>query len=164
MWLMLKDEEPERAWERLIAAQRATTYAIRADQGFAHLEAHASRLMEIETLVFPPQVFLSSGLIVSECICTICNTNYEDCSHVVGMPYWGEFCFRKLKTFEANHVAIVKEPANKLCRVTHFSAEGGRRNRMTWHVEPDEGSKDQTQNKGGLAASGIVMSIHDLAS
>jgi hypothetical protein len=162
MWLMLKREEPERAWDQLIAAQTATCHAMRADPGFSHLDGHARRLEIIEKVVFPPQVFLSAGLIVSKAICTICGADYEECPHVVGMPYWGEFCFRKLTEVVPDHVAIVDDPANKRCRITHFSDEGGKRNRMTWRVEAVGNDGDKTQNPNASSASAIIMSADDL--
>ena len=162
MWLLLKDEEPERAWEQLVAAQTATSHAMRAAPGFSHLDQHARRLEAIEAVVFPPQVFLSAGLIVSKSTCSICGTDYENCSHIVGMPYWGEFCFRKLTVVAADHVAIVDNPANKLCRITHFSDEGGRRNRMTWGVEPAPECENHAKGRDGLSTSGIVISGEDL--
>jgi hypothetical protein len=135
MWLHLKSEKPEEAWAQLIAAQTATAHAVRAHQAFAHLENHARYLDAIEKVVFPRQVFLSAGMIVRRQICSICNQEYEDCQHLVGLPYWGEFCVRILEKISMDHVAIVDNPANKLCRITHFSTEGGKRNRMTWRVE-----------------------------
>lgn len=164
MWLMLKRERPEQAWELLIAAQTATSQAMRADLGFSYLDDHARRLEAIEAVVFPPQIFLSAGLIVSKSICTICGKDYEDCSHIVGMPYWGEFCFRKLTEVSANHVAIVDDPANKLCRITHVAAEGGKRNRMTWRIESVENGDSQKHSPDALRTSGIIMSIEDLLS
>jgi hypothetical protein len=157
MWLMLKRQEPELAWDHLITAQTATCHALRAAPGFSSLESHATRLDAIEKVVFPPQVFVSAGLIVSKAICTICGTDYEECPHLVGLPYWGEFCFRKLTDVAADHVAIVADPANKRCRMTHFSDEEGRRNRMTWRVEAVKNSDDSP-------ASAIIMSTDDLLS
>jgi hypothetical protein len=150
MWLLLKEEMPEKAWDNLIAAQTATSGAIRAHRQFAHLENHAERLDAIEKLVFPPQIFLSVGMIVRKEICTICNSDYDACAHVVGMPYWGVFCSRRLENIELDHVSIVENPANKLCRVTRFSVEGGTRNRMTWRIESNKRQEHQIEDKKEL--------------
>lgn len=162
MWILLKDEQPERAWEKLVAAQTATTHAVRAHDLFSSFQAHAQRLLEVETLIFPPQVFLSAGLVVRHQICTICDQEYGTCDHLVGMPYWGEFCFRRLTEVEPDHVAIVAAPANKLCRVTHISVEGGKRNRMTWVIEPDVANGPPSAEAGGLVVSGSIISAADL--
>jgi hypothetical protein len=55
-----------------------------------------------------------------------------------------------------DHVAIVDNPANKICRVLRFSTEGGYRNRMTWRVEPGENNEGTTE---GITAQGIVATL-----
>src|ERR1035441_3823737 len=72
MWLLLKEGQPDEAWGALVAAQDSMSGAMRAHQGFEHLVQHIERLYAIENLVFPPQVFLSSGTLVSQQICSIC--------------------------------------------------------------------------------------------
>jgi hypothetical protein len=136
MWLQLKEGKPDDAWNSLVVAQMATRDAVRAHKGFSYLEGRAIRLVNIERVVFPEQVYFSAGLIVEHQECSICGAEYEDCNHLVGMPYMGEFCRCILRAFKADHVAMVKDPANKQCRVVSFNAEGGKRNRMTWRVEP----------------------------
>ena len=64
MWLLLKEERPDEAWNELVSAQMASVDAVRAHRGFAHLEQHVQRLDAVEKIVFPPQVFVSSGMIV----------------------------------------------------------------------------------------------------
>jgi hypothetical protein len=157
MWLSLKAEKPEHAWENLIAAQMATSHAVRAHKTFARLESHAKYLDAIERVVFPPQIFFSAGMIVRKQTCSICDLDYEDCAHVVGMPYWGEFCFRTLKDIVLDHVSIVTDPANKLCRMTHFSTEGGRRNRMTWRVEAAASQEQSVGDQKGLVARDLIL-------
>jgi hypothetical protein len=164
MWLLLKAEKPEEAWGRLVSAQSETSHATRAHRDFEHLEYRANYLEMVEKLIFPPQVFMSMGMIVRKQICTICEKDYEECSHLVGMPYWGEFCFRRLVDISPDHVSLVKNPANKHCRVTHFDVEGGVRNRMTWRVEPKPNQSPPKDNKKGLQARGILLAESDLKS
>lgn len=106
--------------------------------GFAHLSEHNKKLEAIEELVFPPQVFISSGMIVGKQECSICGAEYGDCNHLVGKPYMGRFCYIIAKDLSLDHVSIVEHPADKRCRVQHFDVEGGTRNRMTWKIEPKE--------------------------
>ena len=145
MWLFLKAEQPDKAWDMLVDAQRYVLDAIRSDEGFAHLDKYLDRLNAIEHLVFPPQVFLSSGMIVEAQICSICEQDYEKCGHIKGRPYMGSFCVVRLVPSALDHVAIVENPANKRCRVLKFSVEGGNRNRMTWRVEPIAAGNDKPQ-------------------
>lgn len=138
MWLLLKEGKPDAAWEELITAQMASVDAVRAHSGFAHLSEHNKKLEAIEELVFPPQVFISSGMIVGTQECSICGAEYGDCNHLVGKPYMGRFCYIIAKDLSLDHVSIVEHPADKRCRVQHFDVEGGTRNRMTWKIEPKE--------------------------
>ena len=136
MCILLKQENPDSAWDKLVIAQGAAIGAVRAHPGFSHLGQHYERLEAIEKLVFPPQVFMSSGMLVEHLECSICNREYEACEHLVGKPYMGEFCQLILRDIKLNHVAIVDHPADKRCRITTAHVEGGVRNTMTWRIEP----------------------------
>ena len=164
MWLLLKEGKPDDAWGSLVNAQMATRDAIRAHRGFSHLEARATRLVNIERVVFPKQVFLSAGLVVRRQVCSICGTEYEDCPHLVGMPYWGEFCRCILQDLRADHIAMVEEPANKQCRIVYFNAEGGKRNRMTWRVEPGAIDDSADPDRKGLMANAILLAASDIGA
>jgi hypothetical protein len=164
LWLQLKDGQPDGAWSSLVNAQMATRDAVRAHEGFSHLEARAARLVNIERVIFPDQVFLSAGLIVRRQECSICNAEYGDCPHLVGMPYMGEFCRCILHDIEADHIAMVKEPANKQCRIVYFNSEGGKRNRMTWRVEPGAIDDRGDPDRKGLMTSGILLATSDVGA
>jgi hypothetical protein len=154
MWLLLKDGRPDEAWDALLGAQSGLSSAMRAHEGFAQVEGRIRRLDSIERLIFPPQVFLSTGMLVKSQICSVCGGEYEDCEHVKGRPYMGKFCTVRLIPSAIDHVSIVDNPANKRCRILKFSVDGGCRNRMTWAVEPGPNSGQQPPE--GLKAEGIV--------
>ncbi|MCX7113609.1 MAG: hypothetical protein NTX45_26675 [Proteobacteria bacterium] len=135
MWLLLKEEKPDTAWDELVTAQMASIDAVRSHPGFAHLSEHNRRLEVIEKLVFPPQVFLSSGMIVGKQECSVCGEEYGSCDHLAGKPYMGRFCYIIAKEISLDHVAIVEHPSDKRCRVQHFEVDGENRNRMTWKIE-----------------------------
>jgi len=136
MYLLLKKEQPDCAWDELINAQYSSLGAIRAHSGFSHLEQRVHQLEAIEKLVFPPQVFLSVGVDLDEVECSICNANYHECDHVKGRPYMGHLCGLIIKKASPNEVSIVEDPADKRCRITHIPCENGKmRNRMTWQFE-----------------------------
>lgn len=46
MWILLKEEKPDEAWDNLVSAQMAAADAARAHEAFAHLEIQAHRLEE----------------------------------------------------------------------------------------------------------------------
>lgn len=162
MWLLLKAEEPNKAWDCLVVAQMKASDAVRAHKAFAHVMDRVEWLDGIEHFVFPPQMFVSAGLLVDREVCTICGSEYQECPHLVGKPYWGEFCFRHLTGVRVNHVSIVSEPANKTCRITDFSVDGGKRNRMTWRVEPTTGNEQTVGDGKGLVSNVKIMDTNDL--
>jgi hypothetical protein len=135
MWIDLKNGNPDRAWDNLVKAQSAGVASVRAHPGFSHNQEHVNRLEEIEKLVFPPQVFVSAGLIAKRQKCSICGAEYGECDHLAWRPYMGQFCFIVPKDITGDHVALVKDPADKRCRVTDFATEHGTRNRMTWKLD-----------------------------
>jgi hypothetical protein len=137
MWILLKAERPDDAWEELISAQMAVADAVRANEGFGRLSIYADRLQFLEEALFPRQVFTSLGMVVKSRKCSICGEEYGECHHVVGRPYMGEICHTRIVEIERlDHLSFVSNPANKRMRVREFSDEGGRRNRMTWKVNP----------------------------
>jgi len=162
MWLLLKSQEPDGAWDNLVSAQMAAADAARAHPGFHHLLQRAERLEAIEQLVFPPKVFVSAGLIVRRQECSICAAEYGDCAHLIGRPYWGEFCYIIPRDIEVDHVALVTSPADKRCRILHFASGGGERNRMTWKInrpEGDMGSRTDEPDVEQLHATAIIRDL-----
>ena len=138
MWLLLKQDKPDEAWDCLVSAQMQATSAARAHDDFRHLEHSRHHLEIIEKIVFPPQVFISAGVIIREQECSICGEDYDECEHLAGKPYMGEFCHVLIKHASADHLSIVETPADKRCRVTSFYVDGGSRNRMTWKIEKSD--------------------------
>jgi hypothetical protein len=134
MWLLLKEEKPSEAWNCLITAQDSALAAIRSSEGFSKIENHLSRLEALEKIVFPPQIFFSSGFIIGNLECSVCHSEYGECDHLIGKPYLGQFCHVIARNITVDHVAIVQEPADKRCRALSFSVDGGNRDRMTWVV------------------------------
>ena len=153
MWILLKEEKPDAAWDKLIIAQMRSVAAVRAHAGFKHVLEHHQRLEAIEYLVFPTQIFMSSGLIVEHLKCSICSRDYEDCQHLIGLPYMGQFCSVIPENTTLDHVGIVDCPSDKRCRVTEFDVPGGVRNRMTWRVEQ---KGNQETNAGSVSATILV--------
>ena len=147
MWILLKREEPDKAWDQLIAAQRACMSAARAHEGFSGALERVRRLNGIEHFIFPPQAFMSSGVIMQEQHCSICGEDYEDCSHIRGNPYMGQFCQVVITKAKLDHVSLVDSPKDKSCRVLLVGVEGGMRNQMTWLIEqadPDDSMTEAT--------------------
>ena len=128
-------EEPEKAWNHLVAAQMKANDASKAHGDFQCFEHHSSRLEMIERIVFPPQCFVSSGMIVHKQECSVCGQDYDECEHAAGKPYMGEFCSIIARDSRIDHFAIVENPADKCCRLSHINdVDGMSRNTMTWKI------------------------------
>jgi hypothetical protein len=117
MWLSLKKGDYDNAWNFLIDAQDSAIFAMQAHQVNGHLGKYSQRLLLIEKLIFPMQLFFSDRTIISKSSCTICNNDIQECEHIKGRFYMGEQCFEKVERIESiEGIDIVKEPANKRCR------------------------------------------------
>lgn len=142
MWLALKDNAAGSAWSYLVDAQSATRWAIRAHEAAEKLSLNQDRLLLIEKLIFPSQLFLSVGIVVKEAICTICGSIYGECDHIVGRPYKGQMCSKRITKSEAREVSLVDEPANKHCRILIIEEKGVKRDYLTWRPITDDAGKD----------------------
>lgn len=146
MWIALKDGEAEGAWNALIVAQGSVRCALRSHAIGKCIEGQANHLLRLEDVLFPPQVFVSSGHVVESYECTICDKEYGTCGHVVGRPYMGEMCCRRRKGIKSvDHVAFVEDPLDKRCRITDFEQDDKvRRDKLTWNeVKEDEADAEQ---------------------
>ncbi|WP_276300763.1 hypothetical protein [Halorussus lipolyticus] len=121
MWNDLREEQWESAWENMVRAQLNAQRAVQADklgEKFGMKNYH-KRLNSVETLLFPDQLFTSPGMKTGTAICSICDSEYSECSHIKNRAYNGEICFTEITDItEVDHIAIVEDPANKLQRIT----------------------------------------------
>lgn len=143
MWVALKDDLPADAWEHLISAQDALRGAVRAHEVAHNLGAYQQKLHMAEKLLFPPQLFFSISVVVRESICSICNSPYGECDHIVGRAYSGKLCSRIITKSEAREVSIVDDPANKRCRVLKITDGGITRDFFTWRPIPIKTSEGE---------------------
>lgn len=147
VYVFLKQDEPEKAWNCLIEAQEGIAAAMRADGRLRSLAGKAGQLRELEDRLFPPQTFTSAGLLARRQDCSICDADYDRCEHIAGRPYMGRFCSVRLREMSADHLAIVENPADRRCRLTKQGVPGvGTRNLMTWVVTPSEDGADTSEN------------------
>lgn len=144
VYLMLKSDEPEKAWNMLISAQENVDSAMRADPRLRTFAEKAAQLRQLEDRLFPPQTFTSVGMLAKRQQCSICRQDYDECDHVAGRAYLGRFCSMLPEDVSTDHVAIVESPADRRCRLTSQGVPGvGMRNLMTWEVSPG-GDRNET--------------------
>ena len=143
MWIALKEDDPNKAWDFLISAQSAVRASAQSHSIAINLnaEGYANKLHLLEKLLFPPQMFFSPGFVIEKAECSICGKEYGECEHVVGKAFMGKMCYRKIRKIkEIKEVSIVEEPANKGARMLQFTNDDGvTRDFMTWRrIEKDE--------------------------
>ena len=138
MWILLKEDDPDAAWDALVEAQGAARRAMHAHSFAAHLEGYVSHLHILETHLFPVQLFLSIGTLIKSSRCSICDREYEECDHIAGRPYMGEMCGRIIENAHLQEVSIVDVPANKHARAFQMTdGDGIRRHVMSWRPVND---------------------------
>lgn len=138
MWILLKLDKPNEAWDQYIAARMGLRDACRAHGGFEHSGENSIRLESIERLIFPKQSFVSVGFKAKRQICSICNSKYSACEHLRHKPYWGELCDIIHEEITGDHLALVDFPADKRCRVTSVNLPEGRQDKLSLVIEPYE--------------------------
>ncbi|MCD2200833.1 hypothetical protein LPA44_13150 [Halobacterium sp. KA-4] len=120
MWSELRAEEWESAWDKMVYAQRHAQASVRADMlgDKLNMTPFYKRLNIIEELLFPDQLFSSTGMQIGTGICTLCESEYSECHHIKGQAYNGEFCVVRLEDpKEVDHLALVEDPDDKTLRV-----------------------------------------------
>lgn len=133
MWVALKDGNFRSAWDYLIKGQACVRTAIQAHALARDFQGIVNRLSLLEEILFPPQIFTSIGAIIRKSRCSICGSDYEECDHLKGLPYMGEICAQVITDLDLKEISIVKEPANKECRIEVISdPDGISRDTLTW--------------------------------
>jgi len=127
MVYLLKQGKPNEAWESLIDAQSSATDAYRSHpitaERFGELLDH---LLEVESLWFPPMLFMSNVVITDPGTCSICKNDYSsNCTHIEGKPYNGALCKKMINEYkELKRIDIVKNPKTKKHRAKAVIEDG----------------------------------------
>lgn len=145
MWIALKEDDPNKAWDFLINAQSTVRTSAQAHNIAIDLnaEGYASKLYLLEKILFPPQMFFSPGFITIKAKCSICEKEYGECEHVVGKAYMGKMCYKIITEADLKEISVVEDPANKNARALTFTNDGITRDCMTWRIvnEPKKNNK-----------------------
>lgn len=158
MWIQIKQDLPNEAWDCLVAAQMGCMDATRAHQGFAKCEQRLEKLKLLEEQLFSPQSFMSVGFISDGLDCSICGERYSRCEHLRGKPYMGKFCEINHRNPRGDHAALVKVPADKRCRIVSFKTKDGHRDKLSWEITPYTDNEAFTDD-GALEANSILMAL-----
>lgn len=156
MWILLKRDMPNEAWDQLVAAQMGCLDASRAHWGFDNCQQRLEDLNKYEELLFPPQSFMSAGFISDRLECSICGTPYAKCPHLRGKPYMGRFCEINYLNLRGDHAALVDSPADKRCRVTSVQVREGYEDKLSGEISPYEGN-ERFDDEGPLIVRTILI-------
>jgi len=144
------EEDPNRAWNYLIEAQdgvKASTHAKYLER--LEQEEYIEKLHQIEKVVFPPQLFISSGMVIRSVQCSICKEDYGKCPHIAGKAYMGRFCSEIVTMDTFLHGAVVSYPFDKKARVPDTWESGKWRNRMTCKERRDPNTAERNPAQAG---------------
>ena len=90
MFILLKENDPDAAWNHLIDAQNRAHWSNNAYQLSSFLQKECiSRFHNIEVVLFPPQIFQSVSMVTVKSECSICNQDFSQCDHIRGEVYMG---------------------------------------------------------------------------
>lgn len=134
LWIAIKEDRMDDAWDELVSAESTTDAAVRAHKISDHMVRYYYRLQAIEKLLFPKIIFTSPGYTYQFSRCTICGSEYGSCDHLKGLAYMGEFCTQELLEVSIRELSIVDEPANRHARITSMTIDGVMRDHLTWRV------------------------------
>jgi hypothetical protein len=123
-YVRLKNDDAGGAWDALVDCERNMQNAMRAHRLADHLSNYIARIQVLQESLFPKQRFFSNGYRVESSICNICETEYDECEHIVGRPYMGQICAQVVKSATIREMSLVENPADKGCRITSFSEDG----------------------------------------
>ncbi len=124
LWLLIKTDRMEEAWNELVEAQECLQCALRFVED-AMLQHWNMELLAAEKLLFPPQQFVSTSDYFSYATCSICEKVYGECGHVAGRLYMGQICSLVIHdVVGVNHVALVDHPRDKGCRLVKVKRDG----------------------------------------
>lgn len=136
MLVNIKEDKMNEAWGNLVNAQviygtviRNFPFKLETEKGYLE------RLSDYEKLLFPKLHFQSVGGIIKKSHCSICNQKPSKCIHIKGKLYNGELCCRVITEIELEEISLVKNPANKHCRVISIEQNGKKIDVLTLREE-----------------------------
>jgi hypothetical protein len=140
MWISLKTNKFDIAWDYLIDAQEYVLIAFKADNNHIGLDNYLNHLYKIERAIFPEFPYFNSwGCIIQGGKCSVCGSDYGTCNHLEGLVYWGKYCTRiNFKPIRLDHSSVVQNPKDRRCIIRYISTDKGeKRDYLTWKIKFD---------------------------
>lgn len=160
VWLHIKDDAPEKAWDSLMDATEYKDVALKI-RDYEGIRMFEKTLQDTRRIMFPNNIIYNSPAFSSTIgKCSICQSPFQLCDHVENHIYLGQLCRRvDIQILEANHCAIVSNPRDPRCIMTERSDDNGRMiNILTLEETGEEREPDTT----AMHLKGRIMSFHSL--
>lgn len=141
-------------WEHVISAEYFLDDSFSAFPKIANYLTFCGDLcLQVSLLqdMFPPQSFVSPGLVAEKMLCSLCNISVEECKvHRDGYPYNGNLCKHLCsKIWEGNHIAHVANPKDKRSRI--FAVKDPKTEKwLNWMTLEEDDSLIKNYLKDGL--------------
>jgi len=164
MYGHLKNGEPSKAWFSLIDAQDQINGSLRASLiPNISQEGYARKLLYIEKFLFPPQSFSSPSMSWGRTECSICKKDYDECNHIGGEAYMGEFCSEIVHDIKFLSLSLVSHPADKRRVIQSFSEgkDGMARDFMTWKLYKEKSFDNVQKSKTSNNLKNSNSNNHD---
>jgi hypothetical protein len=100
--------------------------------------------------VFGNGSYLSPGIIMDKYLCSICHEDSRACLHVAGKLYGGRICSYRPVNPQFDHVAIVKVPKDRRCRI------------WSWHIQDRNEGEGSTMKAPVLTTFSVDDFLRDI--
>jgi len=159
VWVNVKGEKYNEAWNSLIDAQEYVEVALKIEEydGVINMRFH---LDSMENAIFPGwKLYNSPGHTETIGKCSICGKIFSKCDHIEDHIYMGRLCRRvDRKIIDVYHSALVENPKDRRCIITKHSGDGGRMiDYFTW-----EETGEVKDHENGKIVEGIILSLNGL--
>lgn len=164
MWIELKQQNYDLAWNKLIDAQDYISVALRASNKHRGINEFSEHLYKIERIVFPQWPYYNSpGIIKKGGECSICGKEYGSCEHIEDFVYMGRLCRRiNQNIVKFDHGSIVESPKDKRCIIRYISTEDGKKqDYITWKILDEKFSHEVNREKY-LLFEARILSFNNL--
>lgn len=136
---MLKEEKYRRSWDKLQDCNdiaRTIGRLIDLEKRW-EIPSIVNLLLQYEGL-YPYMFFISPEVVIEKSHCSICGRSMRDfdCSHRIGMLYWGKLCYEVFdKVNKIPSLSLVEHPRDKRCVIEMIGNEPVRFGRLQNYLQ-----------------------------
>lgn len=163
--ILLKENNPHKAWDKLICAERFYSWASKIQDCLINEFDLEDYMREMENVLFPHfKIYTSIGFTATKGDCSVCLKKIDECEHIEGEIYSGYACFEiNKKLIEIKDFAAVKNPEDRRCVPTEMSQGNFMIDYFTLKTirKLNEEEKNTVKNNP-LLVNWVMMSLEDV--